>query len=163
MCCNFEILSSPPIKQNHKAAVACLASGCRVMLPQSEGAASGKKREDRASSSCCFMTHNYCWRYNCQSTGQKSNCRACADQSVGSLFLLCNIYLGHFWFLFARAAFSLSLSISFFQSFILCFFRASMKSKQIRPNVKATRLRVHIPAMSFPSYLRHAGAAAAMV
>lgn len=123
----------------------------------------GKKREDRASSSCCFMTHNYCWRYNCQSTGQKSNWRACADQSVGSLFLLCNIYLGHSCFLFAKAALSLSLSISFFQSFLLCFFRASMKSKQIRPNVKATRLRVHIPAMSFPSYLRHAGAAAAMV
>lgn len=110
----------------------------------------GKKREDRASSSCCFMTHNYCWRYNCQSTGQKSNWRACADQSVGSLFLLCNIYLGHSCFLLAKAAFSLSLSISFFQSFLPCFFRASMKSKQIRPNVKATRLRVHIPAMSFP-------------
>lgn len=44
MCCNFEILSSPPIKHNHKAAVACLAGGCSVMLPQSEGAALKKKK-----------------------------------------------------------------------------------------------------------------------
>lgn len=137
MCCNFEILSSPPIKQNHKAAVACLAGGCcwcyrRAKVPPWKKRRR-KKREDGVSGSCCFMTHNYCWGYDCHSAGQKPNWRARADQSVGCIFSI----MQHIF----KSLFLTSQSCIHFAFFLRCFFLSifdsSLPSNQIPPKCES--------------------------
>lgn len=110
----------------------------------------GKKkgREDRASSSCCLMTHNYCWRYNCHS-------------AVIGMHVLNKVLDGLFYYVtyievipgsyLPKLHFrSLSLGISFFPSFILFCCEPlwnQTKSHQIwkQPGYECTFQQCHFP------------------